>query len=274
MGALAARRTGSAQPNLAIESSLSPCRPTPPAGRPPRLSATATRDTIERQILWLGPMPRRKFAWASLPDEELLQLRLKDLEGHGRGHLARGLPRTAPRRARRAGPPDPAACLDLRRVVQPGRHARHRHPVLSRPSAPDAARAQDDPRRRGRHLVGVHAHPAPRGRPRGAALLSAAAPAPLAAAVRPLLAAAIRATTGPIRPAGITSSICGCGTRRAIRTRISPRPSRSGCGRARTGARAMPAGRRCKKLEYVDELMAEIADAEAGAHAAASGSIR
>src|SRR5262245_25007164 len=80
MGPLAVRRTGSAQPNLAIESSLSPCRPTPPAGRLPRLSATATRDTIKRRILWLGPMPRRKFAWSSLPDEELLRLRFKDLK--------------------------------------------------------------------------------------------------------------------------------------------------------------------------------------------------
>ena len=69
---------------------------------------------------------------------------------------------------------------------------------------------------------------------------------------------ATRATTGPIRPAGVSSSIFGSGTRRAIRTRISPKPSRCGCGHARTGGRAMPAGRRCKKLEYVDELMGEI----------------
>src|SRR5207253_11485428 len=27
-----------------------------------------------------GPMPRRKFAWSSLPDEELLRLRFKDLK--------------------------------------------------------------------------------------------------------------------------------------------------------------------------------------------------
>ena len=32
----------------------------------------------------------------------------------------------------------------------------------------------------------------------------------------------------------------------------------------------MPAGRRCEKLEYVDELMAEIAAQQADAHAAAS----
>ena len=39
---------------------------------------------------------------------------------------------------------------------------------------------------------------------------------------------AIRATTGPTRRAGTLSSIFGFGMRRAIRTRISPRPSRCG----------------------------------------------
>ena len=53
-----------------------------------------------------------------------------------------------------------------------------------------------------------------------------------------------RSTIGPIRPAGVMSSIFGCGMRRAIRTRISPRPSRCGCGRARTGGHGMPAGPR------------------------------
>ncbi len=85
------------------------------------------------------------------PTSELLQLRLKDLKVTHRGHLAGALPARPPRRARRARASDPAACLDLERVVQPRRHARHRHPVLSRASAPDAARAQDDHRRRGRH---------------------------------------------------------------------------------------------------------------------------
>ena len=40
-------------------------------------------------------MPRR-FAWASLPDEKLLQLRLKDLKVTRRGHLAGALPARAP----------------------------------------------------------------------------------------------------------------------------------------------------------------------------------
>ena len=70
-------------------------------------------------------------------------------------------------------------------MVQPGQHAGHRHSVLSRASAADAARTQDDHRRRGRHRSRMHAHPAPRGRPCDAALLSAAPPPPLAATVRP-----------------------------------------------------------------------------------------
>src|SRR5262249_36345140 len=73
-------RTGSGRPILAIESGLSPCCPTPLVVRLPRFSASATRDTIARRILWLGPMPRRKFTWSSLPDEELLRLRFKDLK--------------------------------------------------------------------------------------------------------------------------------------------------------------------------------------------------
>src|SRR5262249_9784828 len=80
--------------------------------------------------------------------------------------------------------PGAAACLDLERMVQPGQYAGHRVPLLSRASAADAAREEEDPRRRRRHLVGVHEHPAPRSRARGAARLSAAPPASLAAAVR------------------------------------------------------------------------------------------
>ena len=110
-------------------------------------------------------------------------------EGHRRGHLAGALRAHAARRARRARHPLQAARLDLRRMVQPVRHAGHRHPVLSRASAPDAARAQDDHRRRRRHRARVHAHPAPRGRTRRAARLSAQPPPPLAEAVRPRLEA-------------------------------------------------------------------------------------
>ncbi len=119
--------------------------------------------------------------------------------------------------------------------------------------------------------AGMHAHPAPRGRPRRAARLPAAAPAPLAGAVRPLVDPLSRTTIGRTRPASTTSSICGSGTRRAIRTRISPRPSRSGSRRAPNWRKRYAGWPALKKLEYVDELMAEIAGAEAGAHAPAAG---
>ena len=52
----------------------------------------------------------------------------------------------------------------------------------------------------------------------------------------------------PIQPAGVTSSIFGFGMRRAIRTRTSPRPLRCGCGRVRTGGHGMLAGLRLKNL--------------------------
>jgi hypothetical protein len=54
--------------------------PSPALAR--RLSAAAGRDTIEGSNPPHAPktMPRRRFAWASLPDEELLNLRLKDLK--------------------------------------------------------------------------------------------------------------------------------------------------------------------------------------------------
>src|SRR5262245_29823837 len=104
-------------------------------------------------------------------------------------HLARGLSWQAPRGACRAGPAGAAACLDLQRVVQPERYARDRDPVLSGPPPPDAAREEDDHRRGGWDVVGVHEHSAPRGRPRGAAFLSAASPAALAAVVRAVVAA-------------------------------------------------------------------------------------
>ncbi|MEK7751686.1 MAG: putative zinc-binding metallopeptidase, partial [Acidobacteriota bacterium] len=47
-----------------------------------RLSPAASRDTIEitGHFRFRGTMPRKTFAWASLPDEQLLKLRLKDLK--------------------------------------------------------------------------------------------------------------------------------------------------------------------------------------------------
>ena len=81
-------------------------------------------------------------------------------------------------------------------------------------------------------------------------------PPPLAATVRPDVTALSALLSAQSRQPAITSSICGCGTRKAIPTRISPKHSRCGCGRARTGARAISAGRRSRSSRYVDELMA------------------
>ena len=51
-----------------------------------------------------------------------------------------------------------------------------------------------------------------------------------------------------------------CGTPRATRRKISPRPSPCGSSRgSRLAVRSTQGGRRCSKLEYVDELMSEIA---------------
>ena len=58
------------------------------------------------------------------------------------------------------------------------------------------------PRSGGRHAAGLHAHPAPRGRPRRPARLPAPSPPALAAALRALLAALPAATIGRTRPAG------------------------------------------------------------------------
>src|SRR4051794_33247103 len=96
--------------------------------------------------------------------------------------------------------------MDLERMVQPGRRARHRDPLLSRPSPPDEAREEDDVRRRGRNLARMHGHPPSRSGPRHTARLSAATPPALAAIVRPVvetLSALLPAQSGEqaLRPA-------------------------------------------------------------------------
>ena len=175
-------------------------------------------------------MPSR-FPWASLPDEELLEAPPQGPQGHRRRAPGWSCAcATLHERAGAARPARPAARLDLQRVVQPGHHARHRHPVLSRPSAPDAARAQDDHRRRGRHGAGMHAHPAPRGRPRDAAFLSAAPPPALAGTVRPLLhplSGLLSAESGQqeLRPASaavVRAEPSGRGFRRDLRGLAAP----------------------------------------------------
>ena len=112
-----------------------------------------------------------------------------------------------------------------------------------------------DARGRGRHAASgacasCATRPATRSRtPTGCAAASAAASSSAAARSR------TPSTTRPGPTAGASWSTSSPGTRRAIPTRTSPRPSRCGSPRARTGASATRAGRRCAKLEYVDELM-------------------
>src|SRR6185312_10618873 len=108
-------------------------------------------------------------------------------EGHGRRNLARGLSRHAERRASGAGHSAAAARMDIERMVQPGRGARHCHPVLSCPSPPDETREENDARGRRRHLVRVHGHSPSRGRPCRAARLPVTTPPALATVVRTVL---------------------------------------------------------------------------------------
>src|SRR5581483_6646257 len=61
------------------------------------------------------------------------------------GDMAAKLPERALWGTGRARHRHPSPCLAVERMVQPGRFARHRHPVLSRASAADAARAAPDP---------------------------------------------------------------------------------------------------------------------------------
>src|SRR5712672_1286487 len=77
--------------------------------------------------------------------------------------------------------------MDIERMVQPGRCARHCDSLLSRPSPPDETREENDARGRGRHLVRVHGHSPSRDGPCCAACLPAATPPALAAIVRPVL---------------------------------------------------------------------------------------
>ena len=183
--------------------------------------ARKTRKRRQRQR-------KRSRAGRRWPDERLLKLRLRTSSCRCAAPGWRPACASSTPKWRRRGSAGPAARLDFQRMVQPGRHAGHRVSVLSGASAADAARAQDDHRRRGRHPRRMHAHPAPRSRPCAAALLCAAPPAAAGGACSAVRRPAIRAIIGPIRRAGISSSICGCGTRKAIPMRISPRRSRSG----------------------------------------------
>ena len=87
----------------------------------------------------------------------------------------------------KSGASHPPACLDIERVVQPRRHARHCDPLLSRASPPDAARAEDDHRRRRRHRSRSACAFSATRPATWCSILSVAAPAPLAGAVRPVV---------------------------------------------------------------------------------------
>ena len=178
--------------------------------------------------------------WADWDDEQLLDLRLCDLDLRIEGSEPRGPHRGARPRARGAGPAVPAALLALRRVVLARRRARRRHPLLPRPPAPGAPRAEPDARGGGRHPRVVPADPAPRGRPRHRERLPPAAPAAPAGALRQDLRALPRVLHAQALQQELRASTSTPGTRRATPTRTSPRPSRCGSPRARLGARATP----------------------------------
>src|SRR6266446_1837230 len=68
-------------------------------------------------------------------------------------------------------------------MVLAGQRSRHRDSLLSRASAPDAARAQADARSRRRHRQRMHAYPATRGGPRSGHCIQTSLPKALAGIV-------------------------------------------------------------------------------------------
>ena len=170
-------------------------------------------------------MPRRKYAWEKLSDEQLLKRRLSSLRVTVEGTWLEDCLNTLYEELEERGIRLRPHAWISSEWFSPARRARHRHSLLSRPSPPDEARAEDDARRRGRHLVRVHGHSPSRGGPRRAARLPAAAPPALAAAVRPVLetlSALLPAQSGqpPLCPAS-SALVCaepsGRGFRRNLR---------------------------------------------------------
>ena len=186
----------------------------------------------------------RRVSLSRISDERLLRLRLKDLGLTISGTWLEGCVRKLYYELDSRGLRLQAACMDFRRLVFPGRHSRFRDSVL--PRSPTAAPpGADAVSRRGRRVPRrVHAHHASRNRTRVSARVPAASSAGGGSSCSGSRPPAIPSTIVPIRPASATCSTCGCGTRRAIRTRTSPRHSRSGCVRARTGDGVMRGGRR------------------------------
>ena len=204
-------------------------------------------------------------SWTRLPDHKLLDVRLSDLdldlERSPVMPRIQQLYRELERRHLRL----PAALLAVGRVVHAGRRARHRHSLLPRPSAAVGARAQPDARGRGRHAGVVHAHPAPRDRPRDRERLPPAPPPAPAAALRQDRRSPTRSTTRRSRTASAT-----CSTSRPWYAQSHPDEDfaetfavwltpKSSWRRRYAGWPAL------RKLEYVDELMDELAGAPAAA---------
>ena len=214
---------------------------------------------------------RRKYPWAALPDEELLAAAPQGPQGQVRRHLARGLPRDLYDELEQRGlAVRPHAWLsdewfspsDTPGIAFPFYLAHPRLMRLERKMIIDVE---------GGTRCGMHAHPAPRSRPRDAALLSAASPPPLAAAVRPFVDALSELSIGP-NPASrnfvqhlrlwYAQSHPDEDFAETFAVWLTPRSN------WRKRYEGWPA---LKKLQYVDELMAEIADAEADADAADRG---
>ena len=173
--------------------------------------------------------------------------------------------RTASRaldRARGARHPLPAARLALRRVVLARRRARLRHSVLPRASAPHAARAQPDARRRGRH-----ARPSACGSCGTSAATRSSTPTSCTAAAR---WQRLFGNSSTALPQGLPPEPGEPALRPAPAPLVRAEPSRRGLRRDLRGlAQPRSDWRRryagwpaLKKLEYVDELMAELGAAK------------
>src|ERR1700730_11473513 len=98
-------------------------------------------------------MPRRKFDWETLSDEQLLERRLSSLRVTVGGTWLEDCVSSLHEELKERG-------LRLRphAWISSEWFSPVRNPILSRPSPPDEAREKNDARRRGRHLVRVHGH--------------------------------------------------------------------------------------------------------------------
>ena len=201
-------------------------------------------------------MKRKRFDWESLPDSQLLDVRIRDLGVRIEGTWIEECAGRSLRGSGAAGDSVPAACVAFVGLVRAGRCAGDRHPVLSRPSAADEAGAEADAGRRGRDAAGDDQDPAARVRPCARHRLRArqcdARRRELFGDPTQALSRSLPAQSG--QPA-VTCITCGCTTRRAIRPRTSRRRSRSSSARRRGWRKRYADWPALQKLEYVDELL-------------------